>query len=154
MGELDTGADAPNVNVTWQEEGEETRVLLTQKKFPCSLCGKGMEIRISAKNKPYCICEECGIQVFFRGKKSIRRLREIINSDLFLCGNESKVDYAVLLFNRIQQVSLQQKALKAKRSLFSSDSDLENAIRAVDNEIKELQGELEKLAVETKRKDK
>jgi DNA-directed RNA polymerase subunit RPC12/RpoP len=151
MGELDSGGGIPNVNVTWQGE-EQARELLTRKKFPCSLCGKGMEIRISTKNKPYCICEECGIQLFFRGKKSIHRLREIMDSDLFICGNESKVDCAVLLFNRIQQVSLQQKALKAKRSLFLSDSNLEHAILAVDNEIKRLQGELEKLAVEKKRK--
>lgn len=150
MGELTGGEDFANVNVTWAE-GVQARRLLTHKKFPCPVCGKGMEIRLSMKNKPYCICEECGIQVFFRGKKGILRLRKILDSDLFIAGSESRVDQAVLLFNRIQQLSAQKKRLKAKRGLILSNPDLENAILAVDNEVEWLQGELEKLAGKTKR---
>jgi len=150
MDKLSGDDGSPNVNVTWPE-GTEARELLTRKKFPCPLCGKGMEIRLSMKIKPYCICDECGIQLFFRGKKSILRLRVILDSDLLISGNESKVDQGVLLFNRIQQLSVQQKVLKAKRSIFSPDSNLENAILTVDNEIERLQGELAELAGKTKK---
>jgi predicted RNA-binding Zn-ribbon protein involved in translation (DUF1610 family) len=145
MDQLDSGEDFPNVNVTWPEDAK-AKELVTRKKFPCPVCGKGMEIRASMKKKPYSICDDCGIQLFFRGKKGIRRLREILDSDVLITGNESKVDQAVLLFNRIQQLSVQRKRLKAKRGLILSNPDLENAILAVDNEVERLQGELEKLA--------
>ncbi len=145
MDQLNSDEDFPNVNVTWPED-VKARELLTRKKFPCPVCGKGMEIRVSMKNKPYCICEDCGIQLFFRGKKGILRLREILDSDLLITGTESKVDESVLLFNRIQRLQMQRKGLKAKRGLVLSNPDLENAILTVDNEVERLQGELEKLA--------
>ena len=152
MDELNRAEGIPNVNVTWPGD-VQARELVTREKFPCPVCGKGMEIRVSIKRKPYCICDDCGIQLFFRGKRGIRRLRRLLDSDLLITGNESKVDQAVLLFNRIQQLSVQKKRLKAKRGLILSNPDLENAILTVDNEIERLQGELAKLAGKTK-KDK
>ncbi len=45
-----------------------------KKVFPCPLCQKGLEIKISKKQKPYCVCLDCGIQLFIRGKEGISRL--------------------------------------------------------------------------------
>src|SRR5713101_1587053 len=97
---------------------------------------------------------ECGIQNFYRGKQGIRRLRELLDSHVLMTGTESNVDTAILLFNRIQQLREQRKELKARKGLIFPDSDLENAILVVDNEMERVQGELKRLGRKTGREKK
>lgn len=78
-------------------------------------------------------------------------MREILHSQTLITANGSKADSAVILFNRIQQLKEQKKQLQVKQGLIFTDSDLENAISAVDNEIERVQGELEKLGRKSKR---
>lgn len=73
-------------------------------------------------------------------------MREILDSDLLITANEASFDGAVLLFNRMQQLRAQKKELTGKRGFVFSDSDLQNTILVVDNEIAQMQGELAKLA--------
>jgi len=91
------------------------------------------------------------VQNFYRGKKGIRRLREILDSHLLITANESSVDTVVLLFNRIQQLRAQRKELAARKVFYLSDPDLANAILAVDNEIEQMQGDLAKIAKKSRR---
>ena len=147
--------DPDNVNVTLARSGLEENPLLG-KQFPCCVCGTGVEIRFTRKKnpKPYTICLACGVQVFFRGKIAIRRLTEIVYSGLLIAGTGSNTESAVILFNRIQQLRAQKAELDGKQGLIILDPDLKNAIRAVDNEIKYVQGELAKLGRNTSRRDK
>jgi hypothetical protein len=145
MNRSDRDADPDNVTLTLAER-QSMADALVGREFPCQLCGAGLEIRISRKLKPYTTCLECGVQNFYRGKKGIRRLREILDSQLLITANESRVDTVVVLFNRIQQLRAQRKGLAARKVFFLSDPDLENAILAVDNEIERMQGDLEKIA--------
>ena len=153
MAKSSRGDDADNVNVTL-EENESTASALAGRKFPCQLCGAGLEIRISRKQKPYTVCPDCGIQNFYRGKQGIRRLWELLDSQVLMTGTESGVDTAILLFNRIQQLRAQKKELKARKGLIFHDSDLENAILVVDNEMERVQGELKRLGRKTGREKK
>jgi hypothetical protein len=77
-------------------------------------------------------------------------LADIVNSELLIAEKESKSNSAVVLFNRIQQPRAQKQELEAKQGLIFHNSDLENVIRAVDNEIERVQRELEKLSQETR----
>jgi len=72
--------ESGNVNVTLAHPNAPARKLLG-KEFPCPLCGSSMPIRLTRKGKPYCHCNSCMIQVFFRGKASIQRLQEIIKEN-------------------------------------------------------------------------
>ena len=64
-----------NVNVTLPgDSGQNPR-----RSFPCPLCGTQLELRESLRVKPYCVCNSCGIQVFFRGQKGISRLRKLLD---------------------------------------------------------------------------
>lgn len=139
--------DTDNVNVTLAETGPKESPL-SGKQFPCCVCGLGLEIRLTRKKnpKPYTTCLACGVQTFFRGKIAIQRLTEIVNSGLLIAGTGSNTESAVILFNRIRQLRGQKAELEGKQGLIILDPDLKNAIRAVDNEIKHVQGELEKLA--------
>ena len=114
--------------------------------FPCLLCGTGFEILLSLKEKPYCICNSCGIQVFFRGKTGIKRLREILEAKILIVSKESETDRALVLYNHIQQLRGRKKILEEKQGLIFCDEALGITIRAVDKEIERVQGELEKLA--------
>jgi DNA-directed RNA polymerase subunit RPC12/RpoP len=46
--------------------------------LPCFLCHKQLDLRISKTQKPYFICEECGMQIFVRGKRGIKRLEHLL----------------------------------------------------------------------------
>ena len=44
--------------------------------FSCPLCDDKLEVRISKKEKPYMVCDVCGMQMFVRTKTGIVRLSE------------------------------------------------------------------------------
>jgi len=46
--------------------------------FPCCVCGEAREVGMTKKDKPYLICDLCGVQVFVRGKTGIRRFEELV----------------------------------------------------------------------------
>ncbi len=149
MGELTQPPKVGNVNVTL-----EAGASLSGHVLPCPVCGMGLPFRISRKAKPYCVCDSCGIQIFFRGKRGISRLSELARAEILIPAREGSSSSAVTLYNRLQQLKLQKEELEAKRGIIFTDEDLENAIKAVDREIKTVQGELEELGRKSLREKK
>lgn len=49
-------APPPEASIAWE--------------IPCWLCESIVEVRFSKKNRPYVICDNCGIQVFVRYGKA------------------------------------------------------------------------------------
>ena len=139
-----------NVNVTLDSSNRGGNNMVG-KIFPCPVCGASLGIRIARTQKPYCVCIDCGIQIFFRGKTGISRLNKILENEILIAGNDSNASIATVLFNRIQHLKRQKADLEVKQGLIIRDPDLKNAIRAVDNEIERVQGELEKLSRKTGR---
>jgi C4-type Zn-finger protein len=139
-----------NVNNTLAGSDKRQDTMLG-KFFPCPVCGTSLGIRIARTQKPYCVCIDCGIQIFFRGKTGISRLNKILENEILIAGNDSNASIATVLFNRIQHLKRQKVDLEVKQGLIIRDPDLKNAIRAVDNEIERVQGELEKLSRKTGR---
>ena len=133
----------PNVNVMLEKPERGSNLL--GKPFPCPLCAVTLELRITRKQKPYCVCMECGLQLFFRGKVGIARLERIVEDQLLVAGSWSTTNTPELLFNRIQNLKQRKAELERKQRLFFPDSDLENAIQAIDKEIERAQGELQRL---------
>ncbi len=48
------------------------------KTFPCPLCEEPLDIRMSTKARPYVICNDCGLQLFIRYDKGIKRLKKLL----------------------------------------------------------------------------
>jgi DNA-directed RNA polymerase subunit RPC12/RpoP len=46
--------------------------------YPCFLCAKKLDLRISKSAKPYFVCDDCGVQIFVRRKKGIERLYRLL----------------------------------------------------------------------------
>src|SRR5271154_3291188 len=148
MGQLKPERAHDNINVTLAKPKPVEDSLLG-KVMPCQLCGAGLDIRISTKAKPYTISADCGVQTFVRGKSGIKRLRALLNAGILIAGHSTAGDSPIALFNRLQQLRIEKRDLEGKQRLMISDPDLTNAIRAVDNEIKQVQGELEKMSRKT-----
>jgi hypothetical protein len=137
----------PNVNVPLgQPENRPNK--MAGRSFPCPVCAVNLPIRIARTQKPYCVCMDCGIQIFFRGKVGIARLLAILEDNILVAGSWSGANTPELLFNRIQYLKQRKSELTQKQRLMFPDPDLENAIRTVDNEIARVQGELAKSARE------
>ncbi len=53
--------------------------LLTGKRmFPCPVCTQPREVRMTKKDKPYVICDPCGVQVFIRGPAGIAEFDRLV----------------------------------------------------------------------------
>jgi hypothetical protein len=120
------------------------------KNFPCPICGLALAIRISSRQKPYCVCNVCGIQLFFRGKAGIERLSKTLESAPLVVSGESRADLAMLLLGRLQALKNQRDALKEKQGFFFQDPDLQNAISVIEVELQQIQEELKKLLSKTR----
>ena len=146
MGELEQ--DSAHVNVTLVPLGAGLEDL-RGKKFPCPLCADGLAILASKRGKPYCVCNPCGIQLFFRGKTGISRLLQMVKGEILIPGKADGADYGIALFDRLQQLKAQKEELEEKRGLIFRDSGVENAILIVDAEIEKVEGELARVARKT-----
>jgi hypothetical protein len=48
--------------------------------LPCFLCGNKLQKRTDKHNKPYFVCDPCGIQFFVRRKQGIERLNNLMRA--------------------------------------------------------------------------
>jgi predicted RNA-binding Zn-ribbon protein involved in translation (DUF1610 family) len=132
----------PNVNVTLPGEPAPPRHT-----FPCPLCGTALDLRQSRAQKPYCVCDSCGLQVFFRGKTGIARLRRwLAESGRLAAGPAAHAAAAVTVFNRLEHLRAQKRELEQRRGLLFTDEDLEHAIAAVNHDIERLRRVLDEMS--------
>jgi len=152
MDKLGSELDLPNVTLTLDSlEAALTEILGNE--FPCPLCGAGLPIRFSKRRKPYCTCNDCGIQLFVRGRVGITRLYKLVRQGILISSEGESAGHAATLLNRLEQLEIQKHKLTLKSALsFFTDPHVENAIEIVDAEIKTVQGKLAKMA-SSKRKE-
>ena len=112
------------------------------KPFPCPLCNMELRLKISCKQKPYCTCLECGIQIFFRGQAGIARLHEMIQAEEAVVLEFSGPARAISLYNRLQHLKRQKGALEKKHGRIFRDSDVEQVIEALEREMQRVRNEL------------
>ncbi len=119
-------------------------------KYPCPTCGELKSIENSKKNKPYYHCDDCGVQVFIRGKQGIRRLEEISETNLLerfekRGGPSEKLELiqieADLCFLESQIEKLENKLFKSSREKRSLN-DLKGKLKTLEEQYFE---KLEKL---------
>ncbi len=48
--------------------------------FPCLVCMGPREVRQTKKDKPYLVCDPCGVQVFIRGSAGIEEFNRLLES--------------------------------------------------------------------------
>jgi hypothetical protein len=122
------------------------------KPFPCPLCGMALPVRMSQKQKPYCVCNDCGIQVFFRGRAGIQRLQTLLKSARPVSEDFSQGTFVVTLYNRLEELRKQREELEAKQGIIFRNETLDDAIAALDGEIKRIETEISKIRKSAERK--
>lgn len=143
-----TRRNVANVNVTLGPSSNN-REAFEDKVFPCPLCGAGLPICSSKRQKPYCICNSCGVQIFVRGRAGIARLNEMASAGILISVKTDGASHAINLLNRLEQLKLQKRDLAARVGIIFTDENVENVIRIVDVEIEKVQGELARVAMKT-----
>lgn len=129
-----------NVNVTLGFSGPNAR-----RTFPCPLCMTELDLRKSRANKPYCVCNSCGVQLFFRGRKGIARLGDFTTHG-GIAPIPLEFSNAVDAFAHVERLRAHIEQLQDKQPLIFSDKDLDNAIQAVNLEIARTRQILERFA--------
>ena len=114
------------------------------KPFPCPVCNMTLRLKTSRKQKPYCMCLECGIQIFFRGQEGIERLWKIICSEEAVAAEFDGPARAVSLYNRLQGLKRQKDRLEDRQGIIFRDADRDRVIEALDLEIERVRSELER----------
>lgn len=122
-----------NVNVTLENQD------LTGKLFPCPVCGASLSLRLAQTGKPYCHCDSCGIQLFFRGANGIQKLRKIVQAEVLTSG----ASRATLFYNRLQQLKEQKQSLEDQQGFIFRNQDLDQTIAKLQTEIEGVRKELE-----------
>ena len=52
----------------------------TEHKFPCPVCARPLQVKLTKKEKPYVTCDPCGVQVFIRGPAGIEEFVRLIET--------------------------------------------------------------------------
>lgn len=111
--------------------------------IPCFLCGKPSKVKKTKTNKPYFICDDCGLQSFIRYKAGIRKFRRLLLSlaekdRKFLNINKSSYE-TLTLIARLNDLR-DDLALAKNNELLSdyllSDTESEMAEKALEREIR------------------
>jgi hypothetical protein len=90
--------------------------------------------------------------MFFRGKVGIQRLQRILESAEPLPEDFSKGTTVVALYNRLEELRKQKEGLEEKQGIIFRDVTLDDAITALDGEIKRVEGAIRKTRTTAERK--
>lgn len=120
-------------------------------KFPCLLCGNGLPVKTSSRNKPYFVCEQCGVQIFIRYPAGIRVLKRLLNrlgdGPISVSGEGPERTHAVIaLVNRLLHLQTTLEEIEKRESAFGfsdRDEDLDKAAEVVVEERKRLRKQLQ-----------
>ena len=118
--------------------------------IPCFLCGTDLEIRTDKHNKPYFICDHCGVQAFVRKETGIVQLEKLLRNlrtqDFQFAKHKESFLQICAVLNEIDDLKREIEKQENKNGFFSSDSDAGRAIAALRARISALLSVLEKHA--------
>ena len=121
----------------------------------CPVCNTPLELKESKKLKPYCLCLECGIQIFIRGKIGISRLRKLLahrgGKNIF--GKKSAVSLerskrVTEILAEMAEINRKMKEIKDSWTVsefFTGNDDKERGLSILKEELGKLSRELKSL---------
>jgi hypothetical protein len=88
--------------------------------FPCPICRRMLLVELTKNEKPYCKCNDCGVQLFIRGKEGIIRFLKLLGKTN-IRGNSRDLINAVDYFNTLNELL---EEIRAKKPIFGHSDDL------------------------------
>ncbi len=104
-------------------------------KIPCLLCSKELQKRTDKNDKPYFVCDPCGMQIFIRGKQGIENLAELIvtlrRRDLPFREHAVVLHEIQALLTEMRGIKKEIKSIEDDFALFDSERDVEHKERTL-----------------------
>ncbi len=118
--------------------------------LPCFLCGKQLDQRTDKNNKPYFICNPCGMQIFIRRELGIKKLEELIRNlkegELPLRKHAQVLYEVQAMLSEMDDLKAEIKRLDGEIGFFFIDQDKLRARKLLEARIENLLLQLEQLA--------
>jgi hypothetical protein len=119
-------------------------------KIPCFLCTQELRIRKDKRNKPYFICDPCGMQIFVRGRQGIDNLHELmatLRERDFPFHEHARVLHEIqAVLTELRGIKKEIKKLDSVFNSFSEDADKERARELLNLRSENLLSRLEQIA--------
>lgn len=124
-------------------------ILPDNREIPCFLCGEILRVKLSKSEKPYFICQQCGLQAFVRYTPGIKRLTRLLETlgEGFLDHqkNALQVLSVVSRLNQLEQRSEQLQDSRSLGDLVFGNEDKEHARRLLEKEVRMAKKQLREL---------
>ncbi len=124
--------------------------------LPCLLCGNRLERRTAKNDKPYFVCDPCGVQFFVRRKQGMDRLEDLLRESernaIPIAHATRRLFEVQALLTEIDGTKAQIKRLDDEIGLFFQDEDKIRARNALKTKLDGLLGEFDnECAIKCKR---
>ncbi len=108
--------------------------------FPCPICQGLRNVEITKNKKPYIKCNDCGVQLFVRGKEGIRKMGEIVGARK-IKGDSQQLIKRLDLFNILKE---RLKEIENEQPFLGTNSDLDLQEKAIKNQLAKLRSNMKK----------
>ena len=122
-------------------------------KIPCFLCSQELRLRRDKHEKPYFICDSCGMQIFIRGrqgKENLDQLLKTLRERDFPFREHARVLHEIqAVLTEIRGVEKEIEKLDSVFDMFASDrhiNDKKRARKSLDLRIETLLVQLDRIA--------
>jgi DNA-directed RNA polymerase subunit RPC12/RpoP len=122
-------------------------------KIPCFLCSQELRLRRDKHEKPYFVCDSCGMQIFVRGRQGRENLDQLLKTLRerdFPFREHARVLHEIqAVLTEIRGVEKEIEKLDSVFDLFASDRHIKDKMRArksLDARIETLLSQLERIA--------
>jgi len=120
------------------------------KRIPCFLCSQKLEQRTDKREKPYFVCDPCGVQIFVRGRQGIENLAELIATlrrhDFPFQEHAAVLFQIQALLTEIRGIKKELEKLDGIFEIFSTDEHRERTRKLLNQRIETLLERLERIA--------
>jgi hypothetical protein len=121
-------------------------------KIPCFLCSQELRQRKDKNEKPYFICDPCGLQIFVRGRQGIEHLAQLIatlRERDFPFREHARVLHEIqAVLTELRGVKKEIKLLDSVLNIVSEDEHRERTRELLNKRIENLLSRLEQIANE------
>jgi len=119
-------------------------------KIPCFLCSQELRQRKDKNDKPYFICDPCGMQIFVRGRQGIENLAQLIvtlREHDFPFREHARVLHEIqAVLTEMRGIKKELKKLDGLFKVFSDDDHTERTRQLLNERIETLLDHLDRIA--------
>ena len=117
-------------NVTLGVDGQDNG-----QHFPCPICFEMLEVRHDKNSKPYCVCNDCAVQLFIRGKNGIKKFKNLMPN--YNC--KVKSHKLIELIEYFEKLSEKLSEIEAKKPIFGENKHLNLQAKVIKKQLDSLQ---------------